>query len=135
MSIGRIANPVDMAVSALRAQALRMKVIAGNIANVGSSRTESGGPYRRKEVSLFAAGDGFAGVRIGGIVDDMSTALKRLHQPGHPDADSDGFVSMPNIDLPVEMMQMVAASRAYQANAATLKRYQEMVDVTLELLR
>ena len=124
-----------MAVSALRAQAMKMNVIAGNIANVGSSKTESGGPYRRKEVVLSAGGQGLDGVQITGIADDMSTALKQLYQPGHPEADPEGYVNMPNVDLPVEMMQMVMASRAYQANAATLKRYQEMVDVTLELLR
>lgn len=135
MNIGKIASPVDIAVSALRAQSMRMNVIAGNIANVGTSRTESGGPYRRKEVVLSAGGDGLDGVQISGIADDMSTELKKLYQPGHPDANSDGYVSMPNVDLPVEMMQMVMASRAYQANAATLKRYQEMVNVTLELLR
>ena len=135
MSIGRIASTVDMAVSALRAQAMKMNVIAGNIANVGSSKTESGGPYRRKEVVLSAGGEGLDGVKIVGIADDMSTELKKLYQPGHPEANSDGYVTMPNVDLPVEMMQMVMASRAYQANAAILKRYQAMVDVTLELLR
>ena len=135
MSIGKVASPVDMAVSALRAQAMKMNVIAGNIANVGSSKTESGGPYRRKEVVLSAGGEGLDGVTITGIADDMSTELKKLYQPGHPEANSEGYVNMPNVDLPVEMMQMVMASRAYQANAATLKRYQEMVDVTLELLR
>jgi len=65
----------------------------------------------------------------------MKTAFKRVLEPGHPEADADGYVAMPNVELPMEMMHMAAASRAYQANAAVLKRYQEMIDITLELLR
>jgi flagellar basal-body rod protein FlgC len=65
----------------------------------------------------------------------MRGEFKRVLQPGHPDADANGYVAMPNIDLPVEMMHMVAATRAYEANAAVLKRYQDGVDITLELLR
>ena len=132
-SIGRIPNPIDIAVSALRAQSLRMNVIAGNIANVNTSRTPSGEPYRKKEVVLST--DGISGVKIGDIGTDMTTEFKQLYQPGHPDADQEGYVRMPNIDLPVEMMKMVTASRAYQASAATMKRYQDMVNTTLELLR
>ena len=132
-SIGKIPNPIDIAVSALRAQSLRMNVIAGNIANVNTSRTPSGEPYRKKEVVLST--DGISGVTIGDIGTDMATQFKQLYQPGHPDANGEGYVRMPNIDLPVEMMKMVAASRAYQASAATMKRYQDMVNTTLELLR
>lgn len=76
-----------------------------------------------------------AGVSVEEVAMDMLNPFKRVYQPGHPDADKDGYVLMPNVDLPVEMMHMMAASRAYQANAAVLKRYQEMVNVTLELLR
>ncbi|MFP4107322.1 MAG: flagellar basal body rod protein FlgC, partial [Phycisphaerae bacterium] len=75
------------------------------------------------------------GVTIEQVIGDMSTDFKKVHMPGHPDADEDGMVAMPNVDLPVEMMNMVTASRAYQANAAVLKRYQDSVDTTLELLR
>jgi flagellar basal-body rod protein FlgC len=74
-------------------------------------------------------------VNVEGVVDDYATDFKQVYQPGHPDANDDGFVMMPNVDLPVEMVQLVTASRAYQANAAVLKRYQENVDVTLELLK
>ena len=135
MSVGGVSNPVDIAVSALRAQSLRMNVIAGNIANVSTTRTDAGEPYRKKEVVLSTDSGRLSGVKIGGVEADMITEFKRLYQPGHPDADGDGYVRMPNVQLPVEMMQMVMASRAYQANAATLKRYQDMVDTTLELLR
>ena len=135
MSVQGVSNSVDVAVSALQAQNLRMKVIAANIANVNTTRTAAGEPYRKQEVVLSADPNALGGVRIDGVRADMVTELRRLYQPGHPDADADGYVSLPNVELPVEMMQMMMASRAYQANAATMKRYQDMVDVTLELLR
>ena len=135
MSSNTISTPVDIAVSGLRAQSLRMNVIAGNIANSGTSRTESGQPYRRKQVMLSAKADEAGGVTVDQVAEDTKTDFKRLYQPGNPDADKDGFVSMPNVDLPVEMVDLISPSRAYQANAATLKRYQEMVDVSMELLR
>jgi len=128
-------STVDIAVSGLRAQATRMNVVAGNIANANTSRTRSGQPYRRQSVVFSSLVDGVGGVKVAEVAPDFSTDFKRLYQPGHPGADSEGYVLMPNVDLPVEMMQMVVASRAYQANAAMLKRYQNMVDLTLELLR
>lgn len=137
MSVGNIRSPIDIAVSGLRAQAIRMNVIAGNIANSGTMRTASGQPYRRKTVVLSTdEGDnGLAGVRIDQIMSDLQTDFKRIYQPGSPDADEKGFIQMPNVELPVEMMNLATASRAYQASAAVLKRYQEMTDLTLELLR
>lgn len=135
MGVGKIPTSVDIAVSGLRAESLRMNIIARNIANANTSRTESGQPYRRQYVVLSTEREGMAGVSVEEVVADMLNPFKRVYQPGHPDADKDGYVLMPNVDLPVEMMHMMAASRAYQANAAVLKRYQEMVNVTLELLR
>ena len=135
MGVDKVATPVDIAVSGLRAESLRMNVIARNIANANTSRTESGQPYRRQQVVLSTEQEGLVGVSVEEVVADMLSPFKRVYQPGHPDADKDGYVLMPNVNLPVEMMHMVAASRAYQANAAVLKRYQEMVNVTLELLR
>jgi flagellar basal-body rod protein FlgC len=135
MGITKTPTSVDIAVSGLRAESLRMNVIARNIANANTSRTESGQPYRRQQVVLGAEQEAMAGVSVEEVAADMLNPFKRVYQPGHPDADKDGYVLMPNVDLPVEMMHMMAASRAYQANAAVLKRYQEMVNVTLELLR
>jgi len=132
---GISATPIDIAVSGLRAQALRMNVIASNIANSNTSRTGRGEPYRRQEVVLSAEGDGLGGVRVEGVAPDTTSTFKRVYQPGHPDADKSGYVAMPNVEIPVEMMHLVSASRAYQANAAILKRYQEMVNQTVELLR
>ena len=135
MSSLTIASPVDIAISGLRAEALRMNVIAANIANSLTTRTDAGGPYRRRSVVLSTGGEGLSGVRIERVAPDLSTAPKRVYLPGHPDADAQGYVLMPNVQLPVEMMNLVAATRAYQANAAVLKRYQEIVELAAELLR
>lgn len=134
MSVNRITPPIDIAVSGLRAQSLRLNVIASNIANANTSRTANGQPYRRQDVVLTSRGL-MSGVTIGGVAPDMSSEFKETFQPGHPDANKDGYVMMPNVELPVEMMNMVTASRAYQANAAVMKRFQDIVDVTLELIR
>ena len=135
MSVGKIASPVDIAVSGLQAQARRMNLISGNIANINTTRTASGGPYVRKDLLVTSDEDGIGGVRIEDVYDDTSSVGKRVFRPHHPHADEQGYVSMPNVDLPTEMIRLVTASRAYQANAAVLKRYQESVDVALELLR
>lgn len=135
VEIRNITSPVDIAVSGLRAENLRMNVISANIANANTSRTEAGGPYRRKDVIFSSLMDQLDGVKVDQVVEDYATDFKQVFQPGHPDANAEGFVLMPNVDLPVEMMHLVTASRAYQANAAVLKRYQESVDVTLELIR
>ncbi len=135
MSVKGVLTPADIAISGLRAEARRITVIASNIANAKTTRTDSGQPYRRQDLILSTDMDGLSGVTIEQVVDDMSTDFKKVHLPGHPDADEDGLVLMPNVELPVEMMNLVVASRAYQANAAVLKRYQEIVDMTIELLR
>ena len=136
MSIGKTASPVDIAVSGLQAQSMRLKVIGNNIANANTNRTrKTGQPYRRKEVILSTDEQELGGVRIGGVNADVTTPFPLEYRPGDPDADAGGFVKTPNVQIPVEMMRMMAASRAYQANAAVLKRYQEGIDVTLELLK
>ncbi len=128
MSIDGIGNPADVAISGLRAQSARMRAISANIAN---SNTPG---YRRRNVVLSAGVDDLS-VEVQRIAQDLRTSLKRMHDPSHPAADADGYVLMPNVELPMEIMQLMSASRAYQANAAALKRYQEMVDITVELLR
>jgi flagellar basal-body rod protein FlgC len=135
MSAGRIASPTDIAISGMRAQAMRMNTITTNIANAHTTRTSEGGPYRRKEVVLSTGGDGLTGVQVTDVQPDLTTGFKRVHEPGHPDADKAGYVNMPNVNLPQEMMHMMAASRAYEANAAVLKRHKEIMQVTLEMLR
>lgn len=134
MSIEKIASSVDIAVSGLRAESLRMNVISNNIANANTVTTGTGEPYRRQEVIFSTLMDQLSGVTIDEVISDQGE-FKQVYEPGHPFAGESGYVRMPNVDLPVEMMQLVHASRAYEANAAVLKRYQEMVNTTLELLR
>jgi flagellar basal-body rod protein FlgC len=134
MSIERTSAPVDIAVSGLRVQALRMNVIATNIANANTTRTASGQVYRRQDVQVKAVG-GRSGVTVARVVQDQTGELKRVLMPGHPDADANGYVKMPNVELPTEMIHLVTASRAYQANAAVMKRYQDLTEATLDLIR
>lgn len=134
MGVDNISPMVDIAVSGLRAQSLRLNLISANIANAETTRTETGQPYRRQDVVLRTTPQNLGGVTVVSIARD-SSALRSVLMPGHPDADPNGYVQMPNVQLPVEMMNLVFASRAYQANVAVLKRYQDMVEATIELLR
>lgn len=134
MSVDRVFGAVDIAVSGMRAHAKHMEVISSNIANSRTADAGQGKPYRRLEAILRAQGEGPCGVVVGDIVPDNS-ALQRVYDPGNPKADASGYVTMPNVHMPVEMMNLNVASRAYEANAAILKRYQKMIETTLELLR
>ncbi len=134
MSVSKVLGPVDISVSGMRAHAKHMEVISSNIANSRTADAGQGQPYRRLEAIFRAADEGVSGVAVSEVVPDNSP-LQRLYDPGNPKADPTGYVSMPNVHLPIEMMNLNVASRAYQANAAILKRYQKMVETTLELLR
>lgn len=125
---------IDIATSGLRAQNQRIGVITSNVANAQSTDNGNGQPYRRLEAVLRAADDGISGVVLDEIAADMSD-LPKILKPGHPNADANGYVTMPNVDLPIEMMNLTMAARAYEANTAILKRYQRMVETSLELLR
>ncbi|MBP8910278.1 MAG: flagellar basal body rod protein FlgC [Phycisphaerae bacterium] len=130
----RLFGPVDISVSGMRAHDKSMEVISSNIANARTIDAGQGQPYRRLQPILRSENEGVSGVTVEDVVPDMS-ALQRIYDPGHPQADAQGYIVMPNVHLPVEMMNLNVASRAYQANAAILKRYQKMVETTLELLR
>lgn len=126
--------------SALRAGRMRMDVIAENIANVETTRTPEGGPWRRRQVVLRAqpVSDGpgdisCSGVRVAAVEPDPGPMM-RVHRPGHPDADAEGYVQMPNVDLPTEMADMMVAARAYEANAAAVRMGREMVETSLSIL-
>ncbi len=128
-------NPIDLSISGMRTQTKSMEVISSNISNVRTTDTGNGQPYRRLEAILKTEGDyELSPVKLEDIVHDMSD-FHKVFNPGHPQADAAGYVTMPNVVLPVEMMNLTVATRAYQANAAVLKRYQNMVDTTLELLK
>lgn len=127
-------SPIDIAISGMRAGRKRIEVISSNVANARSTDNGNGEPFRRLEAVFKTDGDGLGGVILDEVVADMSD-FQRLLKPGHPDADEQGYVTMPNVQLPTEMINLNAATRSYQANVAVLKRYQQMVETTLELLR
>ena len=120
-----------------------MDVIASNLANIETTATPEGGPYRRAMVvfeprqnasrfSRNAKAPG--GVQVSAIIlDDLPP--RRVHQPGHPQADADGFVDYPNIDLVTEMVDLMAATRAYEANTAALQTTRTITQQTLDIGR
>ena len=128
--------------SALDAERSRLEVAVSNIANAESTRGPDGQPYRRRDVLLApssiesfdaALGNvGAVGVKVANIVEDQSSFRKR-YEPSHPDADGEGFVSMPNVDVPEEMVDMVGAARAYQANIAAINVIRDTFARSLEL--
>jgi len=134
MEVNNTFGPIDIAISGMRAQSKHMEVISSNVANARTSNAGKGKPYRRLEALFKTESDGISGVIIDEIVPDMSDFHKIL-DPGNPNADEQGYITMPNVNLPIEMINLTAATRAYQANAAILKRYQQMVETALELLR
>jgi len=133
MEVNNSFDPIDIAISGLRTQGKQMKVISSNIANARTSDAGNGEPYRRLEAAFKSDGD-LGGVELDKIVTDMSDFLKVL-DPGNPLADENGYVAMPNVSLPVEMINMNIATKMYQYNVAVLKRYQQIIETTLELLR
>lgn len=132
--------------SGLTAQRLRMDVISENIANHDATRTEEGGPYRRKMVVLSSSNNfrnmmlknineyEAAGVEVTEIVEDQSE-FKLVFNPDHPDADENGYVSMPNVDTLKETVDMMEAYRAYQANVTALNTAKQMAVKALEIGR
>jgi flagellar basal-body rod protein FlgC len=134
MKVGNTFGPIDIAVSGLRAQNKQMEVISSNIANARTTDAGKGEPYRRLEAALKTQKDEISGVQIDKITKDTRD-FEKILDPGNPKADKNGYIQMPNVSIPVEMMNMTLATRTYQANVAVLKRYQQMVETTLELLR
>lgn len=121
-----------IAASGLRAQSLRMRVVAENLANSDSvAATPGGTPYRRKLV-VFQPGED--GVKVEGLTSDR-TPFPRIYQPGHPAADAQGYVLQPNVDTLVEATDMRAAQRSYEANLNTIDAARSMAARTLDLLK
>ncbi len=124
--------------SGMTAERMRMDVIAENLANADTTRTENGTPYRRKEVVLQSAGSSFQnvldGVQVAGIVDD-TTPARRVYEPGHPDADAQGYVTLPNVDPVTEMTDLITASRGYEANVTAMNDAKQMFSKSLDILR
>jgi flagellar basal-body rod protein FlgC len=137
---------LEISASALTAERLRMDVVAENLANAQTTRGADGQPYRRKEVVLQERAGAFGaslsaamnqrggGVEVAGIAEDQ-TPLKQVYDPGHPDADENGYVAMPNVDTVTEMVDLIGAQRAYEANVTAMQAAKQMFSRTLELLR
>ena len=130
-------NTMRISASGLSAERLRMDTITSNITNSTTTRGKDGKPYVRKiavfQENLDKAKD-LNGVKAVGIVEDESP-LRRVYDPSHPDSDKDGYVTMPNVNLLNEMADMIAASRAYEANVDTLNATKGMFTKSLELGR
>ena len=138
-------NAINASASALDAQRARMEVAVSNLANAESTRDINGqlNPYRRREVVLEsmpfeqhaqAAGVQPTGVRVAAVLEDQ-TEFRRRYEPSHPDADADGFVAVPNVDVPEEMVDMLGAARAYQANLQAIGLIRDTIQKALELAK
>lgn len=137
-----LGSAIDASASGLDAQRVRMEVAISNLANAESTRSADGQPYRRRDVVLesnsFAAvlGDPVqaTGVRVAAVLEDQSE-FQRRYEPTHPDADKDGFVAVPNVNVPEEMVDMLGAARAYQANLTAISLIRDTIQRALELAK
>lgn len=141
-------DSMNISASGLTAQRVRLDTVSENIANVNTTRTSNGQPYRRKVVLFQSINDGKSfssylsdsinnnftgdGVKVEKIAEDNSS-FKKVYDPGNPDADSKGYVSMPNVDVVNEMVDMIDASRAYEANVTALNSYKSMALKALDI--
>lgn len=134
---------MNISASGLSAQRARLNVIAENIANANTTRTAGGGPYLRRVARLEAETPSFArlvsgeietrGVRVASIAEVQD--VRRVYSPGHPDADRNGYLLMPAINAVAEMTDMMAATRAYEANVTAMQALKNMAQKALELGR
>ncbi len=138
-----LSSAIAAGATALAAERTRIEVAVSNMANAESTRSADGGPYRRRDVMLAADDNGQSfdavlgrtgatGVRVAGVVQDQAP-FRRRYEPSHPDADADGYISLPNVDASQEMVDMVGAARAYQANIAAISMIRDLVTRSLEL--
>jgi len=129
---------IETTSGALTAQKIRLDIVAQNIANAQTTRTPEGGPYRRKIISFEnelvkrAGGISLQTVNVAGITDDKSPG-QAVYNPQHPDAGPDGTVIMPNVNLAFEMVDLITASRAYEANLSVVKNARQMAMKTLQI--
>ena len=136
--------------SGMTAQRYRMDVISENVANASTTRTEDGTPYRRKVVTFeekggqtsfsrvlgqaaYSHGYSGQGVKVNGVYHDYETEMNMVYDPSHPDADENGYVTYPNVNIVTEMTNMIDASRAYEANATAFNASKSMALQGLQL--
>jgi flagellar basal-body rod protein FlgC len=134
---------LDVNATGLTAQRRRVEISSTNLANSQTTRTEEGGPYRRKQVVFETTledslgrsiGSGVEGVKVAEVIEDQRP-FDRRYEPGHPDADKEGYVSYPNVNSMEEMATLMAASRTYEANIAAIAVVKSMISRTLEIGR
>jgi flagellar basal-body rod protein FlgC len=128
-----------IAASGMAAERVRMDVTSANLANADTTRAANGGPYVRQEVVLQASpGQSFSdvlnGVQVAGIVNDPSPGRK-VYDPGHPDADAQGYVTLPNVNSVTEMTDLITESRSYEANTQAMQMAKNMYTKTLDVLK
>ena len=142
-----VQGTLAISASALRAERMRLDVIASNLANANTTRTAEGGPYKRKNVVLVtqATESDFAatiqslseqavrqGVAVSDVIEDP-TPPRMVFDPGHPDANQDGYVAYPNVNPVSEMVDLMAATRAYEANVQAVNATKRMADAALSI--
>lgn len=130
----------DIAVSGMRAQRARINVIANNVANAETTRTPEGGAFRR-QLTVFrgypissTTNANKVGVKVKDVVSDPS-ALRMVYNPSHPDANAEGYVAYPNISVAVEMVDLISAQRAYDANVSVFASHRRMDQKALEIIQ
>lgn len=127
---------LEISSSGLRAERTRMDVIASNIANSGRTGKPGVGPYRRREVRLETVPFDrvLSTVKVSGVTDDPSP-FQVVHRPGHPDADREGRLELPNVNIAFEMVDMIVAARAYEANLSASRTFREMAEHAISVLK
>ncbi|HWT76292.1 MAG TPA: flagellar basal body rod protein FlgC [Mobilitalea sp.] len=137
---------LNISASGMTAQRLRLDIISQNIANVNTTRDENGNVYRRKtvvfsekdntpfsDVLMKTAGTDGNGVKVTQIAEDTKTEMRKVYDPSHPDADADGYVTYPNVNVVQEMTDMIDASRSYEANVTAFNATKNMAMKGLEV--
>ncbi len=136
-------NAIGASASALAAERSRIEVAVSNMANAESTRSANGEPYRRRDVVLttdpiesfdtvLGRSTGAVGVKVADILEDQAP-FPRRYEPAHPDADADGYVAVPNVDVPEQMVDMLSATRAYQANLSAIGLIRDMINRAMDL--
>ena len=143
-----IFNSFDISASGLTAQRFRMDIIAENVANANTTRTQDGTPYVRKVVTFEEKGEAKSfsrifhsalndrkqgGVKVGGVFEDTWTQANMVYDPSHPDADENGYVTYPNVDIVTEMTNLIDASRSYEANATAFNASKSIAQKGLDM--
>ena len=141
-------SALEISASGLRAQRVRMNVASSNLANLETTRTAAGGAYRRQQVALSSSPvgaeanrmpfersfeDALKGVRVTEVSADMKKPMRMEFDPGHPDADLNGFVEKPNVDMLEEVVDMMTSSRSYEANATAFDTLKKMAQRALQI--